>query len=70
MAAQISKPAEGEDVRVLWRKVAEIAGVVNALQNMTVLVEGKIRMTGKLNVSQGSSELKIVENTEVGSLGN
>jgi hypothetical protein len=58
-----------EDCRELWRVVAECIEVLNALQNMTVRVEGKIHMLGRLNMSSGSCELVIEEKTEVGSLG-
>jgi hypothetical protein len=57
------------DCRELWRVVAECVDVLNALQNMTVKVEGKVRMIGKLDVKEGSSILQIEEKSEVGSLG-
>jgi hypothetical protein len=59
-----------EDCRQLWHKVAECIEVVNALQNMTVRVEGRLRMTGKLTVSDGSAQLVIEEPTQTGDLGN
>jgi hypothetical protein len=49
-----------EDCRELWRVVAECIDVLNALQNMTVKVEGlEERMTGKLEISGGACILKI-----------
>lgn len=58
-----------KDCRELWRVVEECIDVLNALQNMTVKVEGKIRMVGRLDVQSGHCTLIIEENTEVGSLG-
>ena len=58
-----------KDCRELWRVVAECIDVLNALQNMTVKVEGKVRMIGKLDVQGGHCTLVIEEHTEVGSLG-
>lgn len=65
----VISPDIPEDCRELWRKVAECIDVLNALQNMTVRVEGRIRMQGKLEVGTGSSKLTIEEGSEVGSLG-
>lgn len=49
-----------DDCRELWRVVAECIAVLNALQNMTVKIEGlEERMTGKLEISGGSCILKI-----------
>jgi hypothetical protein len=64
-AAQISPPGKNEDVRLLWRKVAECIEVLNALQNMTVVVEGKVHMQGKLEVTGDSSRVKILDSKEV-----
>jgi hypothetical protein len=64
-AAQITPPGPSEDARKLWRKVAECIDAVNAIQNMTVVIEGKVHMQGKLTVSGGSSLLKITDAKEV-----
>lgn len=58
-----------QDCRELWRVVAECIEVLNSLQNMTVRVEGQVRMIGRLQLRAGASELIIEERTEVGSLG-
>lgn len=58
-----------EDCRELWRVVAECIDILNALQNMTVRVEGKKRMIGRLDVKAGSCVLIIEEHSEVGSEG-
>ena len=65
MAAQITPPSPNEDARVLWRKVVECMEVVDAISNMTVVVEGQVKMIGKLTVSGGSSRLELKENREV-----
>lgn len=62
-------PNTDPDVRRLNRKVAELVQLANALSNMTVIVDGQIRMIGKLEIRGGSSYLHINSNTEVGSLG-
>lgn len=49
-----------DDCRELWRVVAECIDILNALQNMTVKVEGtEERMEGKLEISGGGCILKI-----------
>lgn len=68
MAAFISTEIP-QDVRLLHKKVAECIDVINALMNMTVTVEGRIRMTGRLEMREGGCILKIEERSEVGSLG-
>jgi hypothetical protein len=65
MAAQIMPPAAGSDSRQLWRKVDECIEVINAIQNMTVIVEGRVKMLGELTVAGGQSVLKITEAKEV-----
>ena len=45
--------------------MAQCAKVLNAISNMTVVVEGKVHMLGKLNVAGDSSKLEIKENKEV-----
>jgi hypothetical protein len=65
MAAQITPPGPNDDSRQLWRKVMECIEVVNAIQNMTVVVEGRIKMLGELSVAGGQSILKITEAKEV-----
>lgn len=66
MAAFITPPGPGEDSRDLWRKVAECADVLNALQHMTAVVEGGgVHMTGELSVSGDASVLKIQDKKEV-----
>lgn len=65
MAIQITPPSANEDARELWRKVAECANVLNALQNMTIVIEGKVHMLGRLDVSSGASVLRIIEGSEI-----
>ncbi len=65
MAAFITPPGENEDARTLWRKVAECVQVLNAIQNMKVVIEGQVHMLGELSVGGGSSVLKITEGREV-----
>jgi hypothetical protein len=70
MAAKFIKaPGKGEDVRELYRTVAECVDALNSLMNMTVQLEGRLRMIGRLEVGGSSSLLKIEERKEVGSLG-
>lgn len=48
------------DCRELWRVVSECISIVNALQNMTVIVQGTEQpLTGKLEFSGESCILKI-----------
>ena len=44
----IQPPTQGEPVAELWRKVAELTAVVNALSNMQAAgaLEGKLVCTG------------------------
>ena len=62
----ITPPDPNDDVRNLWKKVAECIEVLNAIQNMKVIVEGKVVMQGQLDVGGNSSMLSIRENKEVG----
>lgn len=62
----ITPPNPNEDVRDLWKKVAECVQVLNAIQNMKVIVEGKVVMQGQLDVGGNASKLSIRENKEVG----
>ena len=64
-AAQLQEPGKNEDVRLLWRKVREAIKVLNALQDMTAVIEGKVHMQGKLEVTGDSSRLKILDTKEV-----
>ena len=49
-----------DDCRELWRVVSECIDVLNALQNMTVKIEGTEEgMSGKLEISGESCILKI-----------
>jgi hypothetical protein len=57
----ITPPSSGEDVRQLWRKVAECVDALNALQNMTCKVEGQVTMEGRLE----GNVLKIKEAKEI-----
>jgi len=61
----ITLPSSNDDVRNLWKNVAECAQALNALQNMTVVVEGKVKMLGTLTLSGSSSRLEIKEASEV-----
>lgn len=65
MPVQITPPTQNDDCRELWRKVAECIGVINAIGNMQVTVEGRVHMTGKLEVSGDSSTLEIKEPKEI-----
>lgn len=62
----ITPPSGNDDVRNLWQKVAECVEVLNAIQNMRVIVEGKVRMLGQLEVGGQGSRLTMRENKEVG----
>jgi hypothetical protein len=62
----IAPPTANDDVRDLWKKVAECVEVINAIQNLKVIVEGKVYMTGQLDVGGNSARLSIRENREVG----
>jgi hypothetical protein len=66
MAQLISSPGANDDVRVLWRKVAECVSVLNVLMNMTGTIEGEVRMQGKLEMKGDSCEFQFKENKEVG----
>jgi hypothetical protein len=61
----ITPPQQNEDVRTLWRKVAECADALNALQNMKVVVEGKVKMLGQLEVGEGGCTMRIRDAKEV-----
>lgn len=65
----ISAPQPNEDVRTLWRVVAQCVDVLNSLTNMTGVIEGQYRMTGRLSVGNGSSVFKFEEHKEVGDVG-
>jgi hypothetical protein len=62
----VTPPAQGEDVRILHRKVAELCDIVTALCNMTAIVEGRQRMIGRLAISGGHSVLTINNMKTVG----
>jgi hypothetical protein len=55
----ITKPKQGEDVRVLHRNVEELIEGINALTNMTAVWHGRAKGVGKLSVRGADSELYI-----------
>ncbi len=61
----ITPPQPSDDVRTLWRKVDECVKILNAIQSMKVVVEGKIKMMGTLEVGGNASVLQIKEQKEV-----
>lgn len=63
---QLDEPKQGEDVRILWRYVADAVTVLNAITNMKVTVEGKVVMFGKFENKGDSSHLQIFEGKETG----
>jgi hypothetical protein len=65
----LSEPQPKQSVKKLWRKVADVVAIANALSNMTVYIEGDERLTGKLEIRNGVAILRINSNTEVGSQG-
>lgn len=65
MAVAITPPGANDDVRKLWRTVAQCVDVLNAISNMKVVVEGRVHMLGQLEVSGNSSTLTIQEGKEV-----
>jgi hypothetical protein len=67
--AFLTPPAQGDDVRELWRIVADCVDKLNALENMTASIEGPERMVGKFTVGAGSCELKFESSQQVGDLG-
>jgi len=61
----LTAPGADDDARQLWRTVAECVKMLNAISNMTVVVEGKVHMIGQLTVSGDASRLDIKEAREV-----
>ncbi len=56
----ITPPEAGEPVDELWRTVAELTKVVNALSNMKVVVTTTAPRTGTLEIQGESSTLMLI----------